>query len=625
MNIVKRQTKKALECLQKETRFFFELPHKKYAKNILLFSIIIIAFLIVPLTLVNAQESSGWADGTLGRVFNWIAELLFKSGSLLLGVVGTLLDYSVQFSLNTDNYAKKAVEGGWSVLRDVANIAFIFILLYIAIGTILRLDKINTKQAFVNVIIIAFLINFSLFFTQIVIDASNILAAFFYNNATSITVDGTKSNLGTILAAALSPQSIFDSAALKQLSFSSAGVGNIVGFIAVLLAAFSFLAVTIMFIIRTAALIILMALSPLAFVAYILDDFREYFMKWWSTLLHQSFFAPVYLLMIFIVILIIRSDGFQSALGDRSLAKGVNALASVAQAAGSDSVNSFSVFFAYFLILFLIHGAYLVAKQLGGATAALGTKWAGKGLGLAMGGAAAVGRRTLGRGFAAFSRSEGLKEAAARGGIGGFAARLALRSAEGGAKGSYDFRGGKVGDLLGAGAGTIGADLGRAGGKGGFEAIRKEQINKEMATAKSLGEATFSRKETEDIREFEELVSIQKEKIERAEKAKDTAGEAVATQELARLNKEFGKLTGRGTERVKTYASKVEGERSFLSMDPKTKREAAKRMRAELGKTPERKLQDQLAGYLGKLAEQGGGKEAEGLAKSLGTKPKEKE
>ena len=43
-----------------------------------------------------------------------------------------------------------------------------------------------------NIVVIALVINFSLFTTKIVIDASNILAKIFYNNITSINPSGAE-------------------------------------------------------------------------------------------------------------------------------------------------------------------------------------------------------------------------------------------------------------------------------------------------------------------------------------------------------------------------------------------------------------------------------------------------
>ena len=75
------------------------------------------------------------------------------------------------------------------MLSDLANICFIFLLVYAGIRLILGVGKFNAKSMIVNVILMAVLINFSLFFTKIIIDAGNITARIFYN---AIEVKKTK-------------------------------------------------------------------------------------------------------------------------------------------------------------------------------------------------------------------------------------------------------------------------------------------------------------------------------------------------------------------------------------------------------------------------------------------------
>src|SRR4051812_35738977 len=67
-----------------------------------------------------------------------------------------------------------AINVTWTAVRDVANMLFIFALLYTAIMTIF--GKGDYKRTILNLIIAALLINFSLFFTKVIIDAANLLS-----------------------------------------------------------------------------------------------------------------------------------------------------------------------------------------------------------------------------------------------------------------------------------------------------------------------------------------------------------------------------------------------------------------------------------------------------------------
>ena len=83
------------------------------------------------------------------------------------------------------------------VTRDLANMFFIFILLYIAIATILEIAAYNAKALLARLIIVALLLNFSLFFTRVIIDASNIWGSAFYDRISSASKEweGELSNL----------------------------------------------------------------------------------------------------------------------------------------------------------------------------------------------------------------------------------------------------------------------------------------------------------------------------------------------------------------------------------------------------------------------------------------------
>ena len=121
--------------------------------------------------------TSGSIGGCLAQLFYF---LFFTIPSFLLGLAGKLFNVVMVLALDSTTYKTGFVDQAWVIVRDFSNIFFIFILLYIAIQTILGLGH-ETKKAIVQVIIMALLINFSMFFTRVVIDSSNILALIFYN------------------------------------------------------------------------------------------------------------------------------------------------------------------------------------------------------------------------------------------------------------------------------------------------------------------------------------------------------------------------------------------------------------------------------------------------------------
>src|SRR6185369_3602202 len=96
-------------------------------------------------------------------------------------VAAYFFDWSISLSLNGTAYALDFVSQGWTTARDIGNMAFLFILLYIAFKIMFEAETNETVHMLVVVIVIALLVNFSFFFTRLAIDAGNILAIQFYN------------------------------------------------------------------------------------------------------------------------------------------------------------------------------------------------------------------------------------------------------------------------------------------------------------------------------------------------------------------------------------------------------------------------------------------------------------
>src|SRR3989344_3386288 len=109
--------------------------------------------------------------------------------ALLLGISAYFFNVLVFISLDGDLLKSAFVGQAWGVVRDLSNIFFILILLYVAAKIILDLGGHEAKQTIAKVVIIALLINFSMFFTQVIIDTSNVLALVFYNKMKVSTVN----------------------------------------------------------------------------------------------------------------------------------------------------------------------------------------------------------------------------------------------------------------------------------------------------------------------------------------------------------------------------------------------------------------------------------------------------
>lgn len=325
-----------------------------------------------------------------------IGGMFLYFGGLILGITGLLLDEVIKLTVveMSKNLAPAfdpetgGIYKAWSTFRDLANMFFIFIILYIAIMTILRMDTSETKKLLVHVVIIALLLNFSLFFTKVAIDVSNIAALAFHERVSQggiITdLDGKDLGLAGAIMKHLNLTSIFNpGSALSSIDhkkpLDQIFVTGIFGFALFLVASVVFLAAALMFMIRYLVLIILMILSPLAFVAMAFPK-DEWSQKWWRALFSQAIFAPAFFMIIFASIQVMEAiplvgKDVDSQAGFANLA---------ATAAGQlPEASTMSIVMNYIIVIGLLIFSLIVAKEVGVQGANGSIKFARKAVGAA--------------------------------------------------------------------------------------------------------------------------------------------------------------------------------------------------------------------------------------------------
>ncbi len=367
-----------------------------------------------------------WFKGCLAQGLYYV---LFIPTSYLFALTGVFFDNTFAYSVQDSSYRSTFVVEGWAVVRDICNMFFIFILLYIAIGTILKLNGVKTKEMIVNVVIIGLFLNFSLFATQVIIDASNVLARVFYNadiikisekvNANGVTNSTPGLNVGPDgvipLSAAIvnkvNPQKLIinstqvgpieDSAGVADRDADTVSTGtfvlvtlltvaiNIMGMI-------TFISIGLIFVSRVIGLWVAMIIAPLAFLTYAVPSLKGAKMigweKWWPDTIKLAFLAPVFIFFMFIVLKFLETGLGMFGNSDKD---------------GLSFVIATIIPFAFIMILLMkaksIAGDMSgeLGQKITGAVAAGGAMMLG---GAAMG-TAFLGRR-VGAGFAGLSNSK---------------------------------------------------------------------------------------------------------------------------------------------------------------------------------------------------------------------------
>lgn len=545
--------------------------------------------------------------GCVARVFYYV---LFVPTSFLFGLAGKVMDFTIMYSVSDSSYRTPFVAEGWQVVRDLCNMFFIFILLYIAFTTILDSGGSKNKSSVLNVVIIGLLINFSLFATHLIIDASNIMARVFYNP--KVIVIGEKSEdgnitsdledeLGTIplskgIVTKINPQrlllaenqNVATSNAQKISSKSNIGndedngisagtfilvtiMASIVNFVGMM----TFLTISLSFIGRVIGLWIAMVLSPLAFLSYTIPATKNWkyvgWSNWWDETVKAAFMAPVFVFFMYIIVMFLESN------------MGLNLLTKSSEL--TDFNKILSIIVPFIVIIVLLKQAETISTKLAGQISGTITSTVGniggKAGGLALGGALGLGafamRSTVGKMGASIANSEKLKNTEAKGGISGWGARQ-LRNVGGFAgKSSFDIKNTKIGQDTAKNLGVEGLKKGKTGGYVDYQS-RVEKKTTERAETLKLSDAKAAEQDAaaKDYNDkYQKSMYAKKLEVEKNggnfdEKAfkeeyknkikEDEKNERI--QELARNNKSFSQKEQDKFEKEYTEKHKNDGKSS---------------------------------------------------------------
>ena len=310
-------------------------------------------------------------NGTLARIANfflWIA-------SSLVFISGIFLSMSINLTTHLGEFFNNipALREVWLVIRNIASIFIIFSLLYASISTILGTSSSHVKDLIGNIIFAGLLINFSLFFVRVAVDASNLASLQFYRaiapnssesfNTGKVFTDGGLSN---VFMSSLKIPTIYQNKDLAKSTdiFASISLASIAGILMMVMAALSFTGAAIMFTARTAILIFVMTLSPLYFAAMIFPEAKKHADDLFKLFKSQLIFMPTYLFLMYVALRIISSPGFSTIFNQS--ATGTNPSTGIANI-------TLAGVMIQFIIAFIFINAPLVAAIAAGG---VGAKWA---------------------------------------------------------------------------------------------------------------------------------------------------------------------------------------------------------------------------------------------------------
>ena len=243
------------------------------------------------------------ASSAVVAILSAVQQLLSLVSSLLNSVIKfTITDFSTYFA-----QIQPSVDLVWTAFRDIANILMIGIFIYISFLVMLDASSfVSPEKLLVRVLLIAVLINFSLFFTKVIIDISNVTAIQFYTmlenelpeNGRDAGVAGAIIHYTGISSVSGGKELVTKMKESNSNPDASFGGVLFVYFIYSLLLMVIVMAILIYaasrLIVRALALIWLMAVSPLAFASHLIPSFSATWSwsGWWKLLIKYAFFAP---------------------------------------------------------------------------------------------------------------------------------------------------------------------------------------------------------------------------------------------------------------------------------------------------------------------------------------------
>ncbi len=529
--------------------------------------------------------NNGSLAGCLATVVYY---LVYSLGGIVLEQSAKLLDVSATYTLSSKLFsASSFINDGWRITRDFANIAFIFILLVIALSLILGMELGgNPKRMLASVILIALLINFSMFITKVVIDASNTVALLFYNQISVTDINGnlavsestkeitantgvTQRPIAAALAQAFRPQTFQDKSFFENLKneetkevdpstmiFILLGVG-----IMFWVAAYSFFIAALSFMGRIVMLMVSIIFAPIAFITYIIPSLKANkelgWSGWWSNLFSVAFSAPIYFFFILLI----------SIMAQSTMIKEMHAVK------GNSMMVLTTLFISFMILIVMLNRATAFAKK---ASGEIGTRIANFGgglvsaaggfaLGTVTGGTAVLAQKTLGRVSQRIANSNTLQGAAANGGGGtlnrlkSFTAQQALKGAQATSGASFNLGATGVGQKLAGGLGVKMTSFGNLSQKnlaGGYEAAEKRKWEKKEAFSKTLkGDVKEQARIEEELHDNAENIKTATDKFDEAveHEAKEAQNLAAAKNAEAAATVNFTKAQQDATTAAAAY------------------------------------------------------------------------
>lgn len=267
-------------------------------------------------TAKNVGSGATVAGSALTKAASTVISYLFDLLAQVANVILHLAAAGVVPLLKTGSFlTNPIVTTGWPIVLGIANLGFVLGLLFIAITTILRVSGFDARRLLVRLLVAALLINFSLVLAGVILDLSRLVTAAIYTGLVGKSLDNLGIDLlrgSDLVKRAFSIESS-DSILGFQLPGGVQGASltrtnnsvldSILAFLMISFLGAAFIALIAGLLVRYFMLIILLIVSPLAYLFVALPGTGHLARKWWDYFIRYAVYGPV---VVFILGLVVR-------------------------------------------------------------------------------------------------------------------------------------------------------------------------------------------------------------------------------------------------------------------------------------------------------------------------------
>lgn len=463
-----------------------------------------------------------------------------------------VLQISTMFK-NDDGTDGEFIYGGWSVIRDLANIAAFFGAVYTGFRYITGSDSLDFKKAVTKLILYSILVNFSFPIAKFLIDISNVISLQIYGGITEYTAGANE--LSKKVLSSMNLNSLISQVGSANPNFKGFSTFTLMWLsIVYLLAAFGvFLYASLMILVRSFILLACVILSPLMFLNFAFPKLTELHEKWRENFFGQLFFAPVLMFGFWLSFILL-----QAATLDTTPVSG--------QAA--DSLTSYANVASLINMLLAIISLFVTVKLASSISGGAGKSISGmvgggmKNLGLAAttGGAGLAFRGTVGRMGSAMASSNWVKNTGKENGA---TRRMAasLASGAGNKMSSYKL------------AGTKSFDEKKNGNvKGAKDEARDQhgQSLKDTGLTDKLAQATSAKEVQMVLEEMKNIQSNPNHKRNNDLFGRDAKEKAKEADQSVRKEMRLGNVSGGNRAEYRELSNKINQKSEFDKGDDNT-------------------------------------------------------